>query len=705
MIGDSINTFDEKLPTDIDVIKLFCSEWTSNKTENEKIARVVNSIKSSWDQAGLPSRSNPSIRMKVKNLIIRFKSIVSTRTKCSDAQKKREREFLENSNRLFDIIDQQSESKLCVMKSLFLSDQRNDRRMTFVDLNLNENADFNLMESANERDNSMESEDGEFETWSESEYDSASESNYYPSSSDDDDYSPKKKLKIDTIKAMDDAGLSFRQMQVVSEAFVKQFNENPNDYCIAASTFHSNSTRIRHETVENISEQLKHRNSKAVLLYDTKSFHELNAAHLSRKKRLAAVLYNEGIHFSLGINVIENGSADTLSSHLYDTSVEFNLLNRIVGLVCDTENANIGYRGGTCRKFETKIQKPLLQICCRHHVMEILLKKVCYKLLDKGKTPGFSFKGSDEININWKQINKRNYRPVVDEDFADTELLCTLRNQTIEQIQSETNTPVRDDYAELNDICLKLMNVETTKNVRVLGAISKARWIAKALLIGKTYLFREHLSLDQPTLEALKRICVFISHLYVKFWNRAPSATNAAMNDLLFMQQLEMYQEYDDEIAQTAIHSFKEHLWYLGGELVTLSLFSNHVSIDTKNRIRGRISRNIGERNIRSLKFSFEETTQFVDMNLEDFIDSRSFFLFQLLDTTADFLQQDAATWNHITSYITIKKIVEETIIVINDGAERLLGNADKIIRTQKARKEKYFKNLLFMKFDKNKRE
>lgn len=154
---------------------------------------------------------------------------------------------------------------------------------------------------------------------------------------------------------MDDAGLSFRQMQVVSEAFVKQFNENPNDYCIAASTFHSNSTRIRHETVENISEQLKHRNSKAVLLYDTKSFHELNAAHLSRKKRLAAVLYNEGIHFSLGINVIENGSADTLSSHLYDTSVEFNLLNRIVGLVCDTENANIGYRGGTCRKFETKI--------------------------------------------------------------------------------------------------------------------------------------------------------------------------------------------------------------------------------------------------------------------------------------------------------------------------------------------------------------
>lgn len=137
-------------------------------------------------------------------------------------------------------------------------------------------------------------------------------------SSDDEDALPKKKLKAETIKALYDAGLSFRQMELVSEAFLKQFNKNPNEYCVAASIFHANSTRIRHDTVESISEEVKQRNSKSVLLYDTKSFHELNAAHLSRKKRLAAVLYNEGCHFGLGINVIENLVVRT---QLYDTTM------------------------------------------------------------------------------------------------------------------------------------------------------------------------------------------------------------------------------------------------------------------------------------------------------------------------------------------------------------------------------------------------
>lgn len=99
-----------------------------------------------------------------------------------------------------------------------------------------------------------------------------------------------------------------------------------------------------------------------------------------------------------------------------------------------------------------------------------------------------------------------------------------------------------------------------------------------------------------------------------------------------------------------------------------------------------------------------DETTRFSEMHLEDFVDDRSFFLFQLFDTTVDFLQQDATTLSQTKSYKTMKKMVEETIVVVNDGAERLLGNAEKIIKTQRARKERNFQNLLFVKFDKNKR-
>lgn len=687
----------------MDVVKCYCFEWNSNKTDNARITRVVKSIENVWNRAGLPTRSVPSIRLKVKNLITSFKSIVSTRMRSNESQEKKENDFLDKSKRLFDVIDQKLEGKLCAVKLSFLVDQRNSRHFTFSDLYCNENNLECIDVDNTQIDCSMDIEIEEI--LSEQGYESDSEFSYHPSSSDDDVVSvPKKKLKTETIRSLDDAGLSFRQMKKVSEAFIKEFDENPEDYCIGTSSFHSNSTNIRRIKTENISTEIKDRNSKSVLLFDTKTCSQLNSAHLQREKRLAIVLYNEGCHFGLGINVVENGTADTLSDNLYEVSTQFNLPNRIIGLVSDTENANIGYRGGTCTKYEEKIQKQLLQFRCRHHMFEIMLKKICEKLLGTTRTPCFSFEGSDQIKIEWKHINKGNYRSLYDENFEDLSILHPLRDESLEQIQIDARKKdVRDDYNELNDICLKLLGIRTSKSIRVIGALSKARWIAKALLIGKTYLFREHLDLSEETLDALRRLCIFISHIYVKFWNRATSAVNAAINDLLFMQQLQAYKEFDDEIAQAAINSLKDHLWYLGGELITLSLFSPNLSINSKNKIRQRIIRNVGARDIHALKFIVDASTQFSDMNLEDFVNARSFFMFQLFENTADFLEHDARTWEQTISYALMKNLVEETIIVVNDGAERMLGNAEGIIKLQKARKEKYFQNLLFTKFDKNK--
>lgn len=167
-----------------------------------------------------------------------------------------------------------------------------------------------------------------------------------------------------------------------------------------------------------------------------------------------------------------------------------------------------------------------------------------------------------------------------------------------------------------------------------------------------------------------------------------------------------LYQEYDEEISKAAIDSFRAHLYYLGEELITLSLFSNNVSTATKNKMRGRFNNGIvlPNRMERSLKFIMTTSTEFQSLELHDFIGTRSHFLFQILDIEPDFLNHDAITWEYIESYKSIQKLIEQTIVVINDGAERILGLSDNIIRTQKARKKKYFQNLTISKFDKNKR-
>lgn len=167
---------------------------------------------------------------------------------------------------------------------------------------------------------------------SESESDDDSGPLYEPSSSDDDIVpKKKKKLRLATIQKMDKARLSFRQMQKVAEAFIEEFDRDPREYCIAVSTFHLNSTRIRNTEIKGMSYEMKYRDSKLVLLFDTKSCKQLNAAHLPIEKRLAIVLHNERSHFGVGISTISNGTAEILSDQLLDITNDFNLANRIIG--------------------------------------------------------------------------------------------------------------------------------------------------------------------------------------------------------------------------------------------------------------------------------------------------------------------------------------------------------------------------------------
>lgn len=520
------------------MLKLYCYDWNSRISDSEKISKVVRSIEEIWNRTGIPVRGTSSIRLKVKNVIEKFKNILEARSKSSMTQVKRENEFISKYSSLFDVVQQKPRVEICPIKMAFLNDQRCNRIQTLNDLNVEENNDDGISidfdnVSADSHD-SISSSDSDYSQGSDD-----SDSNYSPSDSDVDERIPKKKLKKETIECLNSARLSYRQMNIVARAFIAEFNENPNDYCIGASTFHSNTTKIHQEIAKGITDALKNSSSKIVLLFDSKTCNQLNAAHLKKEKRLAIVLYSEGSHFGLGVNCIKDGKADTLSTMLWDVTTELNLSSRLIGLVCDTENTNIGFCGGTCAKFETKVEKYLLRLCCRHHVMEIVLKRVCETLLSTTQTPQFTFEGSDKLKNQWENIDKSDYQPLDEEELTQSTLLRVLRDQALEQISNNAINPgLRDDYAELNDLCLKLLGRRTSKTIRVIGAQSKARWMSRALLIAKTYLLREYLDLNDEIVRKLERICIFICCLYTKYWNRAPNAIDAPVNDFHFVSRV-----------------------------------------------------------------------------------------------------------------------------------------------------------------------
>ena len=109
------------------------------------------------------------------------------------------------------------------------------------------------------------------------------------------------------------------------------------------------------------------------------------------------------------------------------------------------------------------------------------------------------------------------------------------------------------------------------------GAVSHARWMAKAIYAFKIYLFQNQFQLSYMEKNSLRRICMFLSRVYVQAWFLSSEAITAPYHDFLFMSQLINYRDIDPQAGKAAAKKFSNHLWYLVPETVALALFDDNV--------------------------------------------------------------------------------------------------------------------------------
>ncbi|ESO03026.1 hypothetical protein HELRODRAFT_173886 [Helobdella robusta] len=100
-----------------------------------------------------------------------------------------------------------------------------------------------------------------------------------------------------------------------------------------------------------------------------------------------------------------------------------------------------------------------------------------------------------------------------------------------------------EDYKELVELCLLVlaypMQTDGKYHFRVPRAYHMVRWMTKVIYCLK---------------------------------NDAP------VKDLQLLSRIEQYSEINKNVASAGTKKFKNHLWYLGTEMVWLSLFSNKVA-------------------------------------------------------------------------------------------------------------------------------
>jgi hypothetical protein len=379
---------------------------------------------------------------------------------------------------------------------------------------------------------------------------------------------------------------------------------------------------------------------------------------------------------------------DSAASAVYETLLGWGLCDRVKCMSFDTTASNTGSRNGACILLEQKMEKDMLWLACRHHIMEIMLEAVLFQAL--GPSTGPEILIFKRFKKFWNTINQAGFNTII----SDASTLKQVKNITTEMINFSQNQLTkfqpRDDYKELLNLAIIFLGgiLERGISFRTPGGLHRARWMAKAIYSLKIYLFRDQFKLSKKEETGIRDACIFTIKVYIKYWFQAPLGSCAPRNDLQLLKDLKAYEEINQVIAKIALKKIIGHLWYLSEELVAFAFFDDAVPLDTKKKMVDALkNEGIDQSPIKRITVDADVIH---NKTLEYFVSSNTRRFFSITGIPSAFLEKNVEVWEEDDDYKTSKEIVC-SMKVVNDIAERgvaLMEEYNKLHTTNEEQKQ-----------------
>ena len=136
------------------------------------------------------------------------------------------------------------------------------------------------------------------------------------------------------------------------------------------------------------------------------------------------------------------------------------------------------------------------------------------------------------------------------------------------------------DYKEYLELAIIFLGGTVHNFFKRPGAMHYARWMAKTLYCLKIWMFRKQINdLDQNDIKLITIVSIFALQAYLKPLFTACNAPSVPRTDLTLLGQLK---NYHHSVGRVAAAKLEGHLWYLSPELVSLALFDDLDSPNTK---------------------------------------------------------------------------------------------------------------------------
>ncbi|KAG7168695.1 hypothetical protein Hamer_G028045 [Homarus americanus] len=362
----------------------------------------------------------------------------------------------------------------------------------------------------------------------------------------------------------------------------------------------------------------------------------------------------------LAVLPVKDGTGLTQARATARAIEDWSCASNVKALCFDTTSSNTGRVQGVVVHLEALLEKQLLRLGCRHHVMELVVRAAASNIFGKTSAP------TDPL-FQWSQLDHSQYLRLDIANLPESDWLSHLRHRTVSYLLTVTEW-AREDYREAAELTLLVLGVNPPRGTHFLrpGACHHARLMAKIIYYLKIYMFSRQLELSSDLCVKLQRMAIFVSLLYTPAWLKSPVAEDAPVNDLQLHHELLRYRAVDCEVADAALAVASRHLWYLRPQTVVLSLCSEKLSAAEKKEMATKLS-------------CLEETNDYANDNLviqqttrlSDLIDERSWMIFKEHHVCGTaWLMSPVEDWEKNEEFMKLKDF-SRSLKLTNDVAER----------------------------------
>ena len=216
-------------------------------------------------------------------------------------------------------------------------------------------------------------------------------------------------INPEVVGALDRVNLPDRGAMFVVVSVAKALGHPLDDMALSRSTIRRSRMAIRKEVAEadkdNFSVEFP-----LLLHWDGKLLLDI-AGGQETVDRIAVLVTGNGTEKLLAVPKIEKGTGSEQAAACISVLVQWKLRDAVHGLVFDTTASNTGIHMGACVIIEKALGRELVNIACRHHIMEVILGSAF--------TAVFGEKGGPKVGLfkrfqkKWPSIRQTDFMPTI----------------------------------------------------------------------------------------------------------------------------------------------------------------------------------------------------------------------------------------------------------------------------------------------------